>query len=389
MKTKNVNGMGTITPRADGRFTVSLSAGRNANGKRLHPSTTCRTEAEAVAKLQEMRGAASAGLDFSRDGATVAELAKEWLDDCAARNLEAKTIRYYRQMVELYIVPSLGSVRVSRLDTKTLQQFFNKKGKTGLSACTVRHIRAASRNMLNLAVSWKMIGANPVTGTRPPKTEKKAATTMELDEARRLIAAVASERYGAFFAVMVGCGLRPGEGRGLRWKDVSLAADGRSGTITVNQQIQKVAGSYQITPPKTDAGTRTIPLAPFVVAALLRRREEQKAEREVAARYGIVFPKEWSHLVFTGEEGLPYSERYVVRKFHALQERIGNQPIRLYDLRHTCASILLSQNVPIKVVQEVMGHADAATTLNLYGHLMKNSKDVAASAMHEAFSGGA
>lgn len=389
-KNKSRDGAGTIAKRDDGRYTVMLSLGTGPDGQRQRRSTTCKTLEEAEAKLLQWKNEVQQKLDLTQRGMTMAALAETWYENCAARRLAPKTLRAYRQMKDLYIVPSLGTTKVTAASVRVLQGFIDARSRSGLSPTTVRHIKAALHGCFEIAVDWSVVGANPVKRVRTPKLEEREPTFLEPDQAKNLLRALPTERYGSFFAVMLGVGLRPGEVRGLRWRDVTLNPDSLTGRLTVSQQVQKLGKVYIVRQPKTKAGRRTITLPPFVVSALLRRREEQQVERDAAAKSGCPHPQEWCDLVFTGEDGLPACERYVVRKFHELEERIGNPHIRLYDLRHTCASILLhgggagGQGLPLKVVQELMGHTDPTVLLKVYAHCFASSKQEAADAMQQA-----
>ena len=382
------NDEGTIAQRADGRWAVALSLGTDpTTGKRVWKATVKKTKKEAQAQLKAWHAANDAGQNLMSDALTVAELMEKWIQTCEGLKRKPKTMRGYRQMVDLYIVPRLGKRKVAQVDPYTVQRFLDETGRTGsngqpISTQSVLHVRAALRAAFNFAVRWRVITRNPICDTVTPEQVEYQANILSPADARRVLDAIPSQgMYGGIFALMLGVGMRPSEVRGLRWQDVQLNADATGGTVTVSQQVQYVSGEYHVLMPKTKSGSRSVPLPDFVAVALVRRRSEQQIERQHAAEAGCVADERWSDLVFTGQEGLPYSERYAVRKFHDFLARLGVADIRLYELRHTCVSFLCTLNVEMKVVSTVVGHADERTTRRFYQKVMDGSKVAAANAM--------
>jgi integrase len=154
-------------------------------------------------------------------------------------------------------------------------------------------------------------------------------------------------------------GMRPGELLGLRWEDVDLDA--------VSLRVNRALSGGKLTPPKTKWNRRRIDLSAATIVALKVHRKRQLVER--MQRAGL-----WQDhgLVLSSTVGTPLSHRNVVRSFKDLLKRAGlPQSTRLYDLRHTCATLLLSGNVHPKYVQELLGHASIALTLHTYSHVLK------------------
>jgi integrase len=181
----------------------------------------------------------------------------------------------------------------------------------------------------------------------------------------------------ALWTVALAIGLRKGEALGLHWSDVDLDR----GKLRVRTTLQRVEGRLQLSEPKTGRSKRTIPLPPVCIEALKRQAERQEEERQAAG-------SSWheSGLVFTTTIGTPIEPRNVNRWFAQLCKRAGVRTIRMHDLRHTCASILLAQGVPLRVVMEILGHSQIAVTADLFTHVLPALNEDAARRMQEALS---
>ncbi|HLI27937.1 MAG TPA: site-specific integrase, partial [Chloroflexota bacterium] len=167
-------------------------------------------------------------------------------------------------------------------------------------------------------------------------------------------------RLEALYAVALGLGLRQGELLGLQWADVDLAR----GRLAVRRQLQRVGGQLVLTEPKSARARRTLELPAFVCEALRQHRARQAAER---LRAGATWAEHG--LVFCSTVGTPLEPRNVVRHYHALLQRAGLPRRPFHTLRHTAASLLLAHGADLRVVQQVLGHAQVALTANLYTHV--------------------
>jgi integrase len=182
------------------------------------------------------------------------------------------------------------------------------------------------------------------------------------------------ERLYALYAVAIGVGLRRSEALGLSWEDV----DPMAGTVRVRSTLHRVGGRLQLLPPKTRQSRRTVRLPDVCMAALVEHKKRQDAERELAGSL-------WREhgLVFTTRFGTPVEPTNVNRWFRELCERAGLPKVRLHDLRHTCASLLLAQGVAPRVVMEILGHSAIALTMNTYSHVLPVLEREAADRMND------
>jgi integrase len=230
-----------------------------------------------------------------------------------------------------------------------------------MSAASLRHMHAVIRRALNVAVRWQLISVNPATLVDAPKAAEHEVTALTADEARRLIRGARDDRMQGRWIVGLALGVRQGEALGLWWEDVDLDAR----VLRIRRALQRQRGGGLVfTEPKTRRSKRTIPLPAPLVEALAEHRDRQDKERATA---GSLW--QGSPCVFTSPIGTPVDPRNDFREFRKLLARAGLPPVRLHDLRHTAASLLLAQNVPARVVMEILGHSQIALTMNSYSHV--------------------
>jgi integrase len=185
------------------------------------------------------------------------------------------------------------------------------------------------------------------------------------------------DRLEALFVLAIHTGLRQGELLGLKWEDVDL----ESGTLRVRRTLATTKSGPMLTAPKTKGSRRSVKLTQGTLDALRSHLKRQLQE----IRAGSLWRE--NGLVFASETREPLDRRYLTsRRFKGLLESAGLPEIRFHDLRHTCATLLLSKNVNPKIVSEMLGHATIAITLDTYSHILPNMRDQAAAAMEEALS---
>jgi integrase len=214
---------------------------------------------------------------------------------------------------------------------------------------------------------------------KPPRVLKTDIKPLSPVEAKKLLAAVKEDRLSALYTVSLAIGLRQGEVLGLRWQDANLG----TGTISVKVSLQLWEKEYVLAEVKTDKSRRTIKLPDVCKEALKAHKERQDTEK---ARLGTVWANKWD-LVFTQEDGSPLSRHVVTMRFKRLLRKHGINPHRFHDLRHTAATLMLAQGVPLRVVQELLGHSQFATTADIYTHVLPVLMADAAAKMDAALVG--
>jgi integrase len=265
-------------------------------------------------------------------------------------------------------------VRLDRLAAADVRRLLNATADKGYAPSTVRHVHAVLRVALEQAVRDDLLARNVARLVQGPKKRTAPIVPLDVDEARRLLHEARGDRLYALWAVAIGVGLRKGEALGLGWHAVDLDA----GLLRVERTLQRIAGSLRVDEPKTERSRRNVRL-PAVCVAALRQHADRQAEERAAARH-------WTDtgLVFTTQLGTAIDPRNVNRWLAELCERAGVRAIRPHDLRHTCASLLLAQGVPARVVMDILGHSQIAVTMDIYSHVLPAMQDDAAERMDGA-----
>jgi integrase len=369
---KRGNGEGSITRRKDGLYMARYTVQTATGSKR---KTIYGKEREDVAeKLADALSNRNKGLVFDAGSQTVGEYLERWLETSAKGSVRESTYESYRKQVRCYVVPAIGRVKLKGLSSMQIQGMYRAMLDRGLSPRTVQYTHAVLHRALRQAVRWGLIPRNVSEDVDRPRLRREEIRPLNRDQARHLLktAGEAGDRFEALYVLALHTGMRPGELLGLKWGDVDLDEGGL--------RLNRAHVGRNLTTPKTKRSRRRIDLSAASIAALKahRRRqlEEQMKKAGLWKNHGLVFPS---------AVGTPLSHRNVVRSFKALLKRAG-LPIstRLYDLRHTCATLLLGSNVHPKYVQELLGHASIALTLDTYSHVLKGMDGGIGGAMDEA-----
>lgn len=284
-------------------------------------------------------------------------------------------------MVQRYLIPRLGRYQLSKLSPQHVQAAINdllahgrRNGKP-LGARTVEYTQSVLQRALNQALRWGLITRNVAILVETPQVERKEMVVLSHEQGQDLLTVVAGHRYEALYHVALLLGLRKGEILGLRWQDIDFAAH----TLRVIQTIQRVGGTIVIARPKTSSGVRVLPMPNKVERALAMHAERQAEERQLR--------EDWEDhgLVFPSKRGTPLEPRSLVRHFKAALEQADLPEIRFHDLRHSCATMLIAQGVHPRIVMEILGHSQIGLTMNTYGHVLPETRRVAASAIDSLF----
>jgi integrase len=319
------------------------------------------------------------GLIFDTGNLTVGEYLNRWLETSVKGNVRPRTLDSYRMHVRLHIMPSLGRVKLKALSPAHVQGLYRAKLDSGLAPSTVRYTHAVLNRALKQATKWGLVPRNAAEAADPPKLERVEMKTLTPIEVKTLLSAARGERLEALYVLAVYTGLRIGELLGLRWGDVDFDA----GKMRVVRQLQRMrsGGGLVFSPTKT-SNRRTIRLTGTAVEALRRHRARQAEEK--LGTGGLYQDQD---LVFATGIGTPLDASNVMyRGFKPLLKRAGLRDIRFHDLRHTCATLMLSQGVNPKIVQELLGHATFSQTMDTYSHVMPDMQDKAAAALESALS---
>ncbi|NNM47861.1 site-specific integrase [Knoellia sp. DB2414S] len=350
------------------------------------------TESAAKRARDEARMAASNGDYVNRSATTVAEYLNEWL---AVHALEVKprTRAGYAHLIENYVAPRIGGKRLQALRATDLsilyRELLESGGKNGrpLSARTVEYVHAVLRKALADAVrNDQLLTSNPAErAKRPRKAHAEPVIMWTATDLVSFLETASQHRLHAFFRLSAYTGARRGELANLRWSDVNL---GDAPTIRLRGTVSVIAGT-RVEGTTKGGRERTISIDPGTAAVMIEHHRRQQLERELAGGSWTdgdhVFRQELGEPLFPDTPTALMTK--LLRQHNAAAAAVGEKPltvIRLHDLRHLHATLLLKVGVPVHVVANRLGHADPAITLRVYAHVLDDQASQAASVFAQA-----
>jgi len=311
---------------------------------------------------------------------TVAELLDAWLATKAGE-ITGQSHKDYEIIVRRHLKPALGTIRVQELTTARVQAQYAAWADAGMSARMIRGCHMRLSQALRQAVRFGIVATNACDATSPPRLSGSKADVWNADEASRFLRESGTDWLHPLWHLLLLEGMRRGEALGLRWRDLNW----ERGTVHLSQTVapdKSNRGAAMIQRrTKTTTGARTVKLSPDTLEAL-REHRPRWLERKLAA----VTWADHDLIVCTGL-GTPINPNNVSRSFEALVKRAGLRRIRVHDLRHTSATLLLLAGTPAKVVSERLGHASIGITFDLYSHVLPAMQDDAALAISRILAG--
>lgn len=303
----------------------------------------------------------------------------KWLR-VAKSTVKLTTYASYEMMATRIIIPYFETlnIKLKELTTEDIQEFYNAQLER-VSANTVIHYHAVIHRALKYAVKIKTIQSNPAVNVERPRKEKFIGSFYDKKEINTLFDIIQGHPLEVAIKLAAFYGLRREEIIGLKW----TAIDFENNTLTIQHTVTEcnLDGKHievASDTAKTDSSLRTMPLVTNFREMLLAKKEKQEPYRKLCGRS---YCKEYLDYIFVNEMGERWKPRYLSDGFKRILEQNGLRRIRFHDLRHTCASLLLANNVPMKKIQEWLGHSDFSTTANIYAHLDYQSKISSAEAM--------
>lgn len=303
----------------------------------------------------------------------------KWLR-VAKSTVKLTTYASYEMMATRIIIPYFETlnIKLKELTTEDIQEFYSAQLER-VSANTVIHYHAVIHRALKYAVKIKTIQSNPAVNVERPRKEKFIGSFYDKKEINTLFDIIQGHPLEVAIKLAAFYGLRREEIIGLKWN----AIDFENSTLTIQHTVTEcnLNGKHievASDTAKTDSSLRTMPLVTNFREMLLAKKEKQEHYRKLCGRS---YCKEYLDYIFVNEMGERWKPRYLSDGFKRILEQNGLRRIRFHDLRHTCASLLLANNVPMKKIQEWLGHSDFSTTANIYAHLDYQSKISSAEAM--------
>ncbi len=353
--TRRISGEGMVRQRDDGRWEARYRA---SDGRKR--SIYARTQREAIDRLRTALTARERGIRPVDQRITVGAFLEDWLEHQVKPSRRPATVESYAGVVERYLVPAIGRIPLARLEPEHVQAMLaGLEGLRGpLSDTSRRYVYSVLRIALGRAVKMGRSTRNVCTLIDRPAVVRRELHPPTGPQLRALLEGVAGDRLEALYKAAAGTGLRQGELLALQWSDVDL----ERAELTVRHTLQR--GTRLPAEPKTERARRTMRLPAAVVASLREHRRRQLAERLAAGG-------RWqdADLVFTTSIGTALDSRNVTRYLQAHLARLGLPRQRFHDLRHAFATLLIEAGEDLGVVSRILGHADFATTADVYAHL--------------------
>lgn len=362
----NCQPTGHIRKRVDKNGNISyqliVDLGKDPlTGKRIRRYFTVKgTKKQAQAKLRNSLNSSMQGSSFQQQISVI--LLQDWMKkwfNTYLPNIEESTRAGYKEKINNYIIPELGSIPLNALDTDTIQQWVNdllKKKK--LSPKTIKNAFLNLNAALKKAVKLKKIPANPCDDVELPKIKKNKMDFYDTQEINDMMKAAENTDMYLLLLLAVYLGLRRGELIALQWSDI----DFNNGIVHVQHNTIKGEKGTVTKAPKSAAGTRSIPTGEKVLKELVsahKKYNDNKANKKGFVDSGLVICK---------PDGSSYQPDSISQKWKRFVKTNNLRRIRFHDLRHSCATLMAQAGVPPKVAQQRLGHSNISITMDTYTH---------------------
>jgi integrase len=370
---------GQLVARGVNTWLVRVPLGRDSTGKRLyHNRTVHGTKKDAERYRTKVLRELDTQTFVEASEKPFGEYLLEWLETSAKPRVRSRTLDDYQSLCSRYITPALGYRKLSQVTPAEIQGLYAAMQDRGLSARTVRYVHSVVHSALEQAVKWRMLARNPAKLVDLPRLERREMCALSKEEASRFLEAAKADRWHALWVLLLASGLRPAEALALKWGDLDGDRLGIQRSLVWGSR-----GAWELSEPKTHRARRVVVLPPSAVRALQAHRAQQAVERLQAGT-------SWQSLglIFCSRKGDPLEYRVLVRRhFKKLVAQAGLNALRPYDLRHTCATLLLAAGENVKVVSERLGHSSSTLTLDVYSHVLPDMQQGAAERLENALFG--
>ena len=363
--------MAHLRKRGPKKYQIIVELGRDpVTNKRKRKYVTVKnvTKKEAQKKMLELmqKYEDGSGLVEPKD-MTFKELAKQYMNS-HQHNIAQRTYDRYSGIVDNHLIPAFGNYKVDQIKAVHIQSYQNQKltngkrrGEGGLSRATVAMHHNLLSSLFSEAQKLDLIDKNPVKLVSTPKAKRPKNNFLDEEQVNQLIEAADSQFMKDYIRVAVACGLRRGEQIGLEWKDVDL----KNKKVSITQALKRTSKGIELGEPKTSSSRRSIAITDDIVAVFKRIKKRQaKQKLALGSDYNTRF-----NLIFCEDDGRYCNPNTVTRRFKRAAKKIGLDDIKLHDLRHTMASLMLKSGANPKIVQERLGHASIMQTMDRYSHL--------------------
>lgn len=349
-----------------------------ATGKRKR--TTKRgflTKSDAEAFLLEINNQQSQNIFLIPKVILVKDFLHDWLKSYAEINVRESTFRGYERIINKQIIPHIGGLdlkKLSSIDIDRLYAYLLKEGRTdgkgGLSQKTLQYIHRVLNEALSYAVKKKIIFINPMTSiSNVPKPKKYRGNIYSAEEILHLLQITKNTIYELPIALAAICGLRRGECLAIKEDDI----DFENKTILINKQLIDLDDKVVLTPPKSEESTRLISAPNEVFEIIYRHIQKNHKNKELLENE--YDDQKW---IICHNNGRIIKPKYFSKNFTNMIKSKNLKPIRFHDLRHSCASLMLTSGVAMKTASQILGHSSISITADLYTHVTQDNKRIAA-----------
>ncbi|WP_336822922.1 site-specific integrase [Sporosarcina sp. USHLN248] len=381
--------MANIQQRGDNSYFFTVSLGRGADGKyKRRTKTITVTDKMTPKQLKEyldheylkFKHEALSGAYIVPNKISVSVLSEEWKEKYAFNELSKTTITNHLSILDTHVLPVIGHRSIQDVNPSLLEDLLhNLKRKDGskkpLAVTSRQSVYNTLKSIFKYAKTKRLIKEDPMEGVSKPKIKYEEAKQMnvyDFEEVSLLLKLLEEERshWRMFMTLLIVAGLRRGEGLGLEWKHIDL----ENGIIDISQTIVNTQDGPLIKGPKSKSSIRLVTLAPSVVEDLRSFKVEWDKNKLLMGDKWTEQERSW---VFCNENGKHFFPTTPSTWWKRFTERTGFRYIRLHDLRHTSASLLIAQNVHAKVISERFGHSSIRITMDTYGHVLRTADKMA------------
>lgn len=389
--------MANIQKRGDGSYFFTVSLGRGADGKYKRETKTYRPERKMTPKqlkehieheYMKFKEEVRTGVYISPEKMTFEAFTKEWRKKYADNELSETALMGHLSRLNNHILPVIGHVQMDQINSMMLLNLLSnlsrKDEKEGsLSNYMKEDIYKTLKNVFKHSAKWKVTSTNPMDGVNKPRDkseEEKDVNVYEPEEVTALLTAAQAEpfHWRIFITLAIVAGVRRGENLGIEWPMVDFA----TGTVDVSQSIVKALHGAVIKSPKSKSSRRLISLPPSVMEELRLFRIQWVKDRLKMGDKWIEEEREW---LFCNENGKHLYPTTPTKWWRGFTERAGVRYIRLHDLRHTSATLLIAKGVHAKIISERLGHSSIKITMNTYGHALRSADAAAGNTFESLF----
>jgi integrase len=366
------HGEGSIHQRKDGRYQISISL---QNGKRK--TYYAKNKKEALEKLRQAQNEQQQGTLVEGPDQTLEQFLWDWLK-IHKQSVRPRSYERYEAIIRLHLVPTLGKVKLQKLTAQQLDRLYAQKLEDGLHPTTVSAIHHMLHTALDKAIRLGLLTRNVCKLVTPPRVTHREMQPLTAEQIQKLLEAAKGDPLEALFVLAVTTGMRRGELFGLKWQDIDFG----KGVLYVKRALVRMptGEGYKETEPKTKKSKRSIVLTARALEALKEHRSKQLEQR---SKVGDAWQNH--DYVFCSPVGTHLQPNHNgLDRLKGLLQKAGLPDIRFHDLRHSTATLLLTEGVHPKIVQEILGHSDISMTMDIYSHVLPGMQQDAMDRLHDA-----